>query len=52
MKKQGRFAHLFKGQRQDLIDEIQAEIDAKWDALLVRCEYTQKAAAETAEVTK
>lgn len=44
LKKQGRFAHLFKGKRDDLLAEIQKDIDADWAALLAKCEYTQKLA--------
>jgi pyruvate ferredoxin oxidoreductase beta subunit len=34
MKKQGRFAHLFKGDHQDELERIQAYVDRKWDELL------------------
>jgi len=35
---QGRFRHLFKPElRQDVLDEIQAEIDRRWHELLVKC---------------
>ena len=35
---QGRFRHLFKPDlRQDIIDEIQAEVDRRWHELLLKC---------------
>ena len=34
LKKQGRFAHLFKGDHQVMLDDIQAYIDRKWEELL------------------
>jgi pyruvate ferredoxin oxidoreductase beta subunit len=34
LKKQGRFAHLFKGDHQDVLDDIQDYIDRKWEELL------------------
>jgi len=37
LKLQGRFRHLFKGGRDDLIDELQADVDRRWNDLLKRC---------------
>ncbi len=37
LKLQGRFAHLFKPEYQDLVAEIQAEVDRRWEELLRRC---------------
>ncbi len=34
LKAQGRFKHLFKAGNEHLIDEIQAEVDQRWAALL------------------
>ncbi len=36
LKIQGRFSHLFKGENMKLIDEIQADVDREWEALLAR----------------
>lgn len=36
LKRQRRFAHLFRIENRHLIDEIQAEVDANWQALLDR----------------
>ncbi len=52
MKKQGRFAHLFKGKRDDLLAEIQKDVDAEWASLLTKCEYTQKLAGITPKAEK
>jgi pyruvate ferredoxin oxidoreductase beta subunit len=41
LKRQGRFAHLFKEQNAYIIDEIQADVDRKWEWLLKREELTQ-----------
>jgi pyruvate ferredoxin oxidoreductase beta subunit len=41
LKKQGRFRHLFKEENRHIIDEIQAEVDRKWNWLLKREEMTQ-----------
>ena len=44
MKRQGRFEHLFKNPaNQHIIDEIQADVDRKWDELLQREAATNKA---------
>lgn len=37
LERQGRFRHLFKPQNRHLIDVMQAEVDRRWEALLVRC---------------
>lgn len=37
LKPQGRFKHLFTKENEHLIEAIQADIDKKWDALLVKC---------------
>ena len=34
LKPQGRFKHLFKAGNEYMIDEIQAEVDKRWEALL------------------
>jgi len=46
LKPQGRFAHLFKPGREGLLDEIQADVDHDWEALLARCEQTGGAAGQ------
>lgn len=42
LKMQKRFKHLFKEENRHLIDEIQAEVDRKWDYLLKMEELTNK----------
>ncbi|HHW15590.1 MAG TPA: pyruvate ferredoxin oxidoreductase [Firmicutes bacterium] len=37
LKNQARFKHLFTGQHDDFLAELQAEVDARWEALLRRC---------------
>jgi pyruvate ferredoxin oxidoreductase beta subunit len=37
LKPQGRFRHLFKPQNRHMIDEMQAEVDERWEELLERC---------------
>lgn len=37
IKNQGRFAHLFKPGNEHLIEEMQNEVDRRWEALLKRC---------------
>ncbi len=37
LKKQGRFAHMFKKGNEWMIEETQAYVDAKWEKLLIRC---------------
>jgi pyruvate ferredoxin oxidoreductase beta subunit len=41
LTKQGRFDHLFKGEKyQKIIEEIQTEVNNEWSRLLKKCEYT------------
>ncbi len=42
LKPQGRFKHLFKKGNEHLIVEIQADIDKRWEQLLVRCGESTK----------
>lgn len=37
LKPQGRFRHLFQPQFRHVIDELQAEVDKRWEKLLERC---------------
>ncbi|MDI3280286.1 MAG: thiamine pyrophosphate-dependent enzyme [Bacillota bacterium] len=37
MKRQGRFKHLFQPGLEALLADLQAEVDERWRALLVRC---------------
>lgn len=37
IKDQGRFTHLFKPGNEHLIEELQREVDKKWEILLKRC---------------
>ena len=37
IKDQGRFTHLFKPGNEHLIEEMQNEVDRRWEALLKRC---------------
>lgn len=37
LKTEGRFRHLFKPEFRHVIDELQAEIDRRWENLLKRC---------------
>jgi pyruvate ferredoxin oxidoreductase beta subunit len=41
LKRQGRFRHLFKPENEHMIDEMQAEVDRRWETLLERCGETQ-----------
>ncbi len=43
LQTQGRFKHLFSPKNEHLIDEIQDDIDAKWDELLRREKFDQEA---------
>lgn len=36
LKPQGRFRHLFKEENRHIIEELQAEVDRRWEALLKR----------------
>jgi len=37
LRPQGRFKHLFKAGNEHLIEDIQNEVDRKWEALLKKC---------------
>ena len=37
LKRQGRFRHLFRPENRHMIDEMQAEIDLRWERLLKLC---------------
>jgi len=37
LKRQGRFRHLFRPQNRHIIDELQAEVDLRWERLLRLC---------------
>lgn len=37
LKPQGRFKHLFRPENRHIIEELQAEVDRKWNELLKRC---------------
>jgi len=37
LERQGRFRHLFKPQNRHLIEQMQVEIDRRWEELLERC---------------
>ena len=38
LKKQGRFAHMFKKGNDWMVDEAQEYVDKQWDKLLAKCE--------------
>lgn len=40
LKRQGRFRHLFRPENRHLIDELQAEVDRRWERLLALCGET------------
>ncbi|MGD2176439.1 MAG: thiamine pyrophosphate-dependent enzyme [Anaerolineae bacterium] len=40
LKRQGRFRHLFKPQNRHMIDQLQEEVDRRWDELLALCGET------------
>ncbi len=40
LERQGRFSHLFKDENRHMIDELQAEVDRRWEELLERCGET------------
>jgi pyruvate ferredoxin oxidoreductase beta subunit len=46
LESSGRFKHLFKGGNEALIDEIQADIDKKWQKLLDRQEFDKQRASD------
>ena len=37
LKLQGRFRHLFKPENKELLEELQAEVDQRWQELLKKC---------------
>jgi pyruvate ferredoxin oxidoreductase beta subunit len=37
LERQGRFSHLFKDENRHMIDELQEEVDRRWEELLERC---------------
>ena len=37
LKRQGRFRHLFRPENEHLIEEMQAEVDRRWERLLEMC---------------
>ena len=37
LKRQGRFRHLFRPENRHIIDELQAEVDRRWERLLHLC---------------
>jgi len=37
LKRQGRFRHLFRPENRHVIDELQAEVDRRWERLLRLC---------------
>lgn len=37
LERQGRFSHLFKDENRHMIDEMQEEVDRRWEELLERC---------------
>jgi pyruvate ferredoxin oxidoreductase beta subunit len=37
LRRQGRFRHLFQPEARHLIDELQADVDRRWQRLLERC---------------
>jgi pyruvate ferredoxin oxidoreductase beta subunit len=44
LKTQGRFRHLFRPENRHVIDELQDEVDQKWDELVHRCEMSKEMA--------
>ena len=40
LKRQGRFRHLFKPENRHMIDQMQAEVDKRWERLLALCGET------------
>jgi len=41
LKPQGRFRHLFKPGNEEILEQLQAKVDAEWEILLKRCEDSQ-----------
>ncbi len=37
LERQGRFRHLFKPKNEHILEELQGEVDRRWEALLKRC---------------
>jgi pyruvate ferredoxin oxidoreductase beta subunit len=37
LKAQGRFKHLFDGRHEDMVEQIQEQVDARWNMLLSLC---------------
>jgi len=37
LERQGRFSHLFKDENRHMIEEMQEEVDRRWEELLERC---------------
>jgi pyruvate ferredoxin oxidoreductase beta subunit len=37
LRRQGRFRHLFRDENRFMIDDLQADIDRRWQRLLARC---------------
>jgi pyruvate ferredoxin oxidoreductase beta subunit len=37
LERQGRFRHLFRPENRHMIDELQAEVDRRWERLLTMC---------------
>ncbi|MFP4058020.1 MAG: thiamine pyrophosphate-dependent enzyme, partial [Candidatus Brocadiia bacterium] len=46
LKPQGRFKHLFSPENEGIIDQLQADIDQRWEELLAQEERSQKKAAQ------
>ncbi|HEX7343808.1 MAG TPA: pyruvate ferredoxin oxidoreductase, partial [bacterium] len=44
LKTQGRFRHLFRPENRHVIDELQDEVDQKWNELVRRCEMSKEMA--------
>lgn len=40
LRPQGRFKHLFAPENKHLLEEMQAEVDRRWEALLLKCGET------------
>ncbi|MFU8802754.1 MAG: thiamine pyrophosphate-dependent enzyme [Bradymonadaceae bacterium] len=37
LRRQGRFDHLFKASREEVVDQIQDQVDRQWETLMKRC---------------
>ena len=42
LKAQGRFRHLFRPENRHMIDEIQAEVDRRWEQAAASCAARRK----------